>query len=95
MLVAILGVFAVVDFVRPPAAQLSARATVRLIGAYQAAVSPVLGKLGVRCRFEPTCSHYAQAVIARHGFVTGTAKAAYRVLRCGPWTKAGTYDPPA
>ena len=82
------------DLARPPAAQLSARAMLAAIDLYQAALSPRVGKLGVRCRFEPTCSHYGEAVIRRHGALVGGVKATWRILRCGPWTAAGTIDPP-
>jgi len=83
-----------VDLARPPAAQLSARAMLATIDLYQATLSPRLSELGARCRFQPTCSHYGEAVIRRHGALVGTAKAAWRILRCGPWTPAGTEDPP-
>lgn len=82
------------DLLRPPPEQRTARAMLAAIDAYQAVLSPTLGRAGARCRFEPTCSHYGEAVIRRHGAVVGGAKAAWRILRCGPWTAAGTEDPP-
>jgi len=87
-------VLLMVDLARPPAAQLSARAMLAAIDLYQATMSPRLDRLGARCRFEPTCSHYGEAVIRRHGALVGGAKAAWRILRCGPWTPGGTEDPP-
>ncbi len=93
LLLAVLVLLAV-DLARPPAAQLSARALLAAIDLYQATVSPRLSKAGARCRFEPTCSHYGEAVIRRHGALVGSAKAAWRILRCGPWTPAGTEDRP-
>ncbi len=84
----------VADLARPPAAQLSARAMLAAIDAYQATLSKGLARAGARCRFEPTCSHYGEAVIRRHGALVGSGKAAWRILRCGPWTPAGTHDPP-
>jgi putative component of membrane protein insertase Oxa1/YidC/SpoIIIJ protein YidD len=33
-------------------------------------------------------------VIRRDGALVGSARAGWRVLRCGPWTPAGTPDPP-
>ncbi len=82
------------DLARPAAEQLSARAMLAAIDLYQATLSPRIGQLGARCRFRPTCSHYGEAVIRRHGALVGGAKAAWRILRCGPWTPAGTEDPP-
>ncbi|MFQ5351175.1 MAG: membrane protein insertion efficiency factor YidD [Thermoanaerobaculia bacterium] len=83
-----------VDLARPPAAQLSARAMLAAIDLYQELLSPRIERTGVRCRFQPTCSHYGEAVIRRHGALVGGFKAAWRILRCGPWTPAGTEDPP-
>ena len=31
--------------------------------------------IGAHCRFEPSCSHYACAVLASHGALRGTALA--------------------
>jgi len=90
LLVAIWGA----DLSRAPDRQWSARAEIGMIHAYRAAVSPWLARSGVRCRFTPTCSHYAEAVIRRDGALVGTARALWRVARCGPWTPAGTADPP-
>jgi len=50
--------------------------------------------MGFRCRFNPTCSHYAEAVIARDGLIAGGWKAARRLARCTPWTPLGTVDEP-
>jgi putative membrane protein insertion efficiency factor len=44
------------------------------------------------CRYEPTCSHYAEQAIRRHGPLRGMAMATARLLRCHPWAKGG-YDP--
>jgi uncharacterized protein len=60
---------------------------------YQAHVSPHLRGV-VQCRFTPTCSHYGHEAIAKYGLIVGGAKTAWRIARCGPWTKQGTNDPP-
>jgi len=44
------------------------------------------------CRFLPTCSCYALEAIEKRGVVVGTAKAAWRIVRCNPLCKGG-YDP--
>jgi putative membrane protein insertion efficiency factor len=89
-----IGLVLAFDLTRAPAHQLSARALIGSIHLYQATLSPRLGAAGVRCRFKPTCSHYAEGAIRKGGALVGTARAAWRILRCGPWTPAGTYDPP-
>ena len=41
------------------------------------------------CRFEPSCSHYAEEAIERFGFFRGLVLAFWRILRCHPFAKAG------
>jgi putative membrane protein insertion efficiency factor len=79
---------------RAPAQQITARVLRASIHVYQHTASPVLAAMGARCRFEPSCSHYADAVIARHGALEGSWLTIRRIARCGPWTPAGTIDPP-
>ena len=82
------------DVTRPPAQQASARLAVAGIHLYQRTLSPVAARGGVVCRFTPTCSRYAETVIARDGIVRGGWSAMRRILRCGPWTPVGTVDRP-
>ena len=89
--VSVLGAW---DLGRSPDRQWTAHGLLWAIDSYQATLSPVMPRLGVQCRFRPTCSVYGETVIRRHGALAGLAKAARRVLRCGPWTPAGTVDPP-
>ncbi len=82
------------DQLQAPERQVSARALLAGIHLYQRTLSPRMPALGVRCRFTPTCSHYAAGAIGKHGALRGGLRAAGRVARCGPWTSAGTIDPP-
>lgn len=50
--------------------------------------------LGGQCRFYPSCSAYAEQAIAELGVVRGVGLAAWRVVRCGPWTAGGIDHPP-
>jgi putative membrane protein insertion efficiency factor len=50
--------------------------------------------LGIRCRFQPTCSRYAEEAIKKYGVFDGSLKAGRRLLRCTPLTPMGTIDPP-
>jgi uncharacterized protein len=61
-------------------------ATIRI---YQSTLSPILGP---RCRFYPSCSHYAVEAIERHGAARGSLLAAKRIVRCHP-LNAGGFDP--
>ena len=82
------------DLARAPDRQWSAAFAVVAIHAYQNHLSGVMPAIGIRCRFTPSCSHYAEASITRHGALVGGWKALRRIVRCGPWTPDGTVDPP-
>ena len=56
---------------------------------YQRLISPALPR---RCKYEPTCSRYALDAIRTYGILRGVVLAAWRVLRCNPWSDGG-YDP--
>lgn len=94
LVVILLGLALAWDLARVPANQFSAAALVAGISLYQSALSPLASRAGVRCRFEPTCSHYAKAVIAKDGALRGGFRTMARIARCGPWTPAGTADLP-
>jgi len=81
------------DLLVPPRYAADARAAMLAIEMYQAHVSPHLRGV-VQCRFKPTCSHYGHEAIGNQGLFLGGVRTVWRVARCGPWTKLGTYDPP-
>ena len=64
------------------------------IAVYQRTLAPVAARAGVTCRFVPSCSHYAEVVIARDGIVRGGWQAIQRIARCTPATPMGTVDEP-
>ena len=41
------------------------------------------------CKFHPSCSQYASDAIRKYGPVKGSAKAAWRLARCNPWSHGG------
>jgi putative membrane protein insertion efficiency factor len=45
-----------------------------------------------RCRFYPSCSHYAVDALRGHGPWRGSGLALKRLGRCHPWNPGG-YDP--
>ncbi|HEY3830042.1 MAG TPA: membrane protein insertion efficiency factor YidD [Solirubrobacteraceae bacterium] len=67
------------------------RLAVAPIVAYQRLIGPGLPR---RCRYEPTCSHYAVQAIWEYGILRGLVLAGWRLLRCNPWSPGG-YDPVA
>jgi putative membrane protein insertion efficiency factor len=71
------------------AGQLGRGLALLLIRVYRAALSPLLGPA---CRFEPSCSAYAEEAIGRFGLRKGIRLALHRVLRCHPFAAAG-FDP--
>jgi uncharacterized protein len=56
------------------------------IHAYRVLVSPLLGP---RCKYHPTCSQYAIEAIREWGAARGFVLAAWRLLRCNPWSQGG------
>jgi uncharacterized protein len=56
---------------------------------YQRVISPALPR---RCKYEPTCSAYADEALRTHGVLRGLVLAVWRVLRCNPWSHGG-HDP--
>ena len=60
-----------------------------LVWIYSKAISPMLG---VNCRFQPSCSAYAEEALRRYGIAKGGWLALQRIGRCHPWGGSG-YDP--
>jgi putative membrane protein insertion efficiency factor len=55
---------------------------IALIKIYQWVISPAIGP---RCRFTPSCSHYAVEALKKHGLIKGTWLSLRRIARCHPW----------
>ncbi|PJI91071.1 membrane protein insertion efficiency factor YidD [Luteimicrobium subarcticum] len=58
---------------------------------YQRWVSPLRP---ATCKYYPTCSAYAVASVEEHGPIKGFVLAAWRLLRCNPWSRGGVDDVP-
>jgi putative membrane protein insertion efficiency factor len=58
---------------------------------YQRFVSPLRP---ATCKYYPSCSSYAVTAVERHGILKGLILAAWRLLRCNPWSKGGVDDVP-
>ena len=86
------GVFLAAESWVPPDRQISARACLAAVRAYQTSGSPLLRSCGVRCRYTPSCSQYAADAIARYGTIEGAIRTLGRLCRCSPWGGSG-YDP--
>jgi putative membrane protein insertion efficiency factor len=70
-------------------ASIPARVLLALIAWYQRWLSPAMGN---QCRFYPSCSHYTQDAILRHGALHGSLLGAARICRCNPLCEGG-HDP--
>ena len=57
-----------------------------VIRGYQLFLSPMLGS---NCRYYPSCSHYAQEAIHKHGALRGSWLGLRRISRCHPWHEGG------
>jgi putative membrane protein insertion efficiency factor len=44
------------------------------------------------CKYHPSCSQYAIDAVRQKGLVHGSLLAAWRLLRCNPWSHGG-FDP--
>lgn len=58
------------------------KALILLCRAYRYAISPLLGNC---CRFNPSCSQYAEEVMGKYGWVKGGWLVIKRLGRCHPW----------
>jgi hypothetical protein len=65
-----------------------------LVYAWRFVIAPLVpgGVAGYGCKFEPSCSRYAEEALRVHGPIRGSWLALRRVLRCHPWSHGG-YDP--
>lgn len=57
---------------------------------YRWVIRPMMGP--PRCRYHPSCSHYALEALAAHGALRGGWLTLRRLARCHPWGGDG-YDP--
>ena len=62
------------------------KVAIKMISVYQCTFSLLIGN---QCRFYPSCSHYTQQAIARHGLLRGSYLGSCRILRCHPWHPGG------
>jgi uncharacterized protein len=65
------------------------RGAILLLRGYQRFLSPLFP---ARCKYYPSCSEYAVQAIGRYGILRGSVLAAWRLLRCNPFSHGG-YDP--
>ena len=62
---------------------------IAMIRVYQKYISPLKT---TKCPYIPTCSQYGIEAIEKHGAIKGSLLAAWRILRCNPFSKGG-FDP--
>ena len=53
---------------------------------YRKLISPALPP---RCKYYPSCSTYAVQAVRELGIVRGSILAAWRIVRCNPWSLGG------
>jgi putative membrane protein insertion efficiency factor len=70
-----------------------AAALILLVRLYQLTLGPLLGLIGVQCRYQPTCSHYFIGAVEKYGAIRGAWRGLLRLTRCHPFHPGG-YDPP-
>ena len=72
-----------------PKKPIQIKISIILLRWYQRVISP---KLGNRCVFEPSCSHYSELAIRKNGLLKGGWETIKRLNRCRPG--AGGIDLP-
>lgn len=77
---------------RSPLARVLVRLCVVLIQVYRVALSPLFAGA---CRFQPTCSRYAEEAFHAHGPGRGFLLTVRRLLRCHPFGGSGFDAVPA
>ena len=75
----------------PECASAALIAAIRL---YQRVLSPCLARIGVRCRFHPTCSEYSIQAIRKYGLRLGLRKTWNRLRRCNRYNLETCIDFP-
>ena len=60
-----------------------------IIKKYQKYISPIKG---TKCPYFPSCSNYGLEAVEKYGFFKGGIMAAWRIMRCNPFSKGGV-DP--
>jgi len=60
---------------------------VAAVWAYRLTLRPFLGPGS--CKYHPSCSQYAIDAYREFGLFKGTVLAAWRLLRCNPWSRGG------
>ena len=60
-----------------------------MIRMYQKYISPMKR---TKCPYFPSCSQYGLEAVEKHGALKGGMLAAYRIMRCNPFSHGG-YDP--
>ena len=89
---AVLFALAAVDAGRAPKEQVTARLYLAAVGVYQRDVHPFTSRF-IRCRYNPTCSHYSTEAVERFGIARGLWLSLKRVASCNRSVPMGTYDP--
>jgi uncharacterized protein len=67
------------------------RVAILPIRIYQRLISPLVP--ANTCKYHPSCSEYAALAIGKHGVFRGSGLAAWRLLRCNPWSHGGVDYP--
>lgn len=65
---------------------------INMIKFYKKHISLFWEKMGVKCKFYPTCSEYFMQAIEKYGCIKGGLIGIKRFLKCNPFSKGG-YDP--
>lgn len=91
-LLLLLVLLSVADSLRAPSRQTSVRVFTAAVSGYQHYVHPLTGRF-IRCRYRPTCSHYAVEAVQKYGIAKGLVLSFHRIRSCRRTVPEGTRDP--
>jgi uncharacterized protein len=91
-LLALLMLLAAADASRAPGKQVTGRLYVAAVGFYHRDVHPLTSRF-IRCRYDPTCSHYSVEAVQRFGIAKGLWLSLKRVASCNKSVPMGTHSP--
>ena len=89
---ALLVLLVVLDAMRAPQKQITARLYLGAVRFYQRDLQPLTTSF-IRCRYNPTCSRYSIQAVQRFGIAKGLGLTIKRVASCNGSVPMGTNDP--
>ena len=92
LLLILLFLLGVADSLRPPSQQICVRLFTAGVAIYHRYVDPLMSRY-IHCRYQPTCSRYAEEAVRKYGIARGLRLSFRRIRSCTRAVPMGTRDP--